>query len=84
MLVAIQNHVLESPKPERSEIASLVWPSVIVQVGVVWSFESNVEIDAPLFCLLVEDSQNLRADITESELFLIQAQMLPNLVLAEC
>jgi hypothetical protein len=84
MLVAVQNHVLESPESVRSKIASLIWPSVIVKVGVVRSFEPDVEINAPLFCLLVEDSQNLRADITESELFLIQAQMLPNLVLAEC
>jgi hypothetical protein len=53
---------------------------VIVKVGIVRALKIYPEIDTTLLGLLVEDGEDLCADITQSKFFLVESKFLADLI----
>lgn len=71
MLVAIKDHVFQTAKTKRPKVSFPNGSSVLVYVRIVWTFETDGEVDTALFCLPLKDGYNLRTDISQPKLFLI-------------
>jgi hypothetical protein len=82
VLISVQDHILKSTETERPQVAECIWSSVVVQIVLVHAFELDGQLDTTFLGLLVEDCEDLLADVAQPELFLIKAELLADLVLA--
>jgi hypothetical protein len=82
VLISVQDHILESAETKWAEVAELIGSTLIVQVVLVHALELNGQFDLTLLRLLVEDGQNLLANVPKSKLLLVETEVLPNLVFA--